>query len=535
MTIAKRLYLLIFAAMLGLVVLGGLGLYQMGRLYQAANYGNENTVPSLTVLEKATKALSQERVRVYRHVLSTDSTSKANIDARIEAARHDLEASFKEYEALISDDKDRQLLAAERALAKEYGEGINAVLELSRKNQMEPARDLLVKLAPLAEKLNDAIGEHFAYNEALGKQGAAEAIALKGSATTLSIIIIIAVMAGTLIMGVGVVRSISTPLNEVVAILDRVAQGDLTVNVPTGGNDEIGQLKASLHGTINQLRATLQDILRETETVATSSAHLSSAARQVAISSEHQSEATSSAAAAVEELTVSIDHVGSNADDAMQRANEAGQQAAASGAEVDNASNLIAQVANRVQNSAEQIQTLSDQTQRIGNVTVVIREVADQTNLLALNAAIEAARAGEQGRGFAVVADEVRKLAERTTHSVQEISGMISSIQGEATEAVNSMQTSREVVGNVVHSADRASASMQDIRSSSETVQSSIASISEALREQRSTSSELARNVESIAQMSEENSSAAASVADTANQLVAVSAKLKSSVARFRL
>ncbi len=535
MTISKRLYCIIALSILGLASMGGVGLYQLGHVFNAANYGNENSVPSLIALNKAMKAFSQERVRAYRHVLTSDTTKKLELETAIAHAQEDLENAFKAYEPLISNARDREMLVAERESVAGYTSALAQVLDYSRKNQTEQAREMLVKLAIEAEKVNSAISAHFEYNEKIGGENALEAAAARDNASRLLLTITVLGSLATLVLGISVVRGINRPIGDLIDTLNALAKGNLNIHVATEGKDEIADLRRATATTINSLRTTLRDVVGEADSVVASANQLSVAAQQMAASSEQQSRSTSSAAAAVEELTVSIDHVGNNADDASLRANESGRQAIRSGDEVQAAARQIHEVSNRVQVSAQQIHSLSGQVDRISSVTTVIREVADQTNLLALNAAIEAARAGDQGRGFAVVADEVRKLAERTTLSVQEISSMISSIQAEAEQAVHSMQTSQEVVGGVVQSAGRASESMQGIVSATETVLESITGISEALREQRAASSEMARNVESIAQMSEENSGTAALVAQTAQQLVSVSGKLKSSVSRFQL
>lgn len=537
MTIARRMLLLIGTGIVSLILLGCIGLFQINRVYEKTNYGNTNIVPSIQIISLAILEFSHIRVRLYRHVLSSDEKLQADLTQKIKEARSKLEGTLNAYEPLVADAEDQRLLKSEREALAAYSKGIEQVLEASRNGRKDEARELLIKYVSDAERLNESFIAHSKYNETLGKQGAEEGVRAKTTAVWTALSIFLATLVVLSALGLHTLKSLVGRIGHAKDLASRISNGDLSAGAGKQfrERDELGDLLEALEKMRSDLASTISEIVTQASSVAHSSGQLSVAASQVKHSSDNQSESTSSVAAALEELTVSIDHVSDSADDSRDHAKQAEENALASGEDVGRASTSISKVAERADQTAQEMLALSEKTKQIGRITTVIRDVADQTNLLALNAAIEAARAGEQGRGFAVVADEVRKLAERTSQSVSEITEMISSIQNGAITAVNSMQDNRDMVQDVVSVANRASQSMEEIRVAAATVQDSISAISIALREQRSAAADVSKNVEAIAQMSEENAAAISSVSDTARELVSISGNLKGCVSRFRL
>ena len=315
-------------------------------------------------------------------------------------------------------------------------------------------------------------------------------------------------------------------------IMRRIADGDLSTSVgdaPPGSLlNALGKMAASLRQIVGQISQNANTLVGSAERINTGAAGVAAAAQQ-------QSDATSSMAAAIEELTVSSSHISDNATDTEQYSREAVELSDQGTSRVRQATTAIQQIATTVAGASERIRALNERANQISSIASVIKDIAGQTNLLALNAAIEAARAGEQGRGFAVVADEVRKLAERTSTATAEIEQMIAGIQSDTEGAVTAMSAALPVVEQGVELSNSAAESLQAIENGAQMTLSRISEVANSTREQSSASTSIAQRVEQIARMVEETSTTMRGTAEAARNLQVIAGELKQIVGKFRI
>ncbi len=329
--------------------------------------------------------------------------------------------------------------------------------------------------------------------------------------------------------------SVRQSISQISEATNKLSEGDLTVQVNLDSHDEMSTIAHRFNAMTEKFNALIQQVISSSGQLATASEEVSSVATESASNVERQRHETDQVATAINEMTATVQEVANNASNAAGAAANADNETRGGKAVVENTSKVIAELAHEIENAAEVIKGVEQDSETIGGVLDVIKGIAEQTNLLALNAAIEAARAGEQGRGFAVVADEVRTLASRTQESASEIESMIDKLQAGSHDAVKVMEKSRERAQTGVEQANEAAQSLDAINRAVSTITEMNTQIASAAEEQSAVSEEINRNVSSISQISEQTASGSEQTTNAANELARLASDLQNLVSQFKI
>jgi methyl-accepting chemotaxis protein len=334
-----------------------------------------------------------------------------------------------------------------------------------------------------------------------------------------------------------IASSICNSLQNVISSLKNIAQdnGDLTVRLTTKYKDEIGDLVFWFNSFIEKLQGVIKDVVNTAMPLAQTANKIQTLSGHTIDSFKRQSDSVSSSRHSVDEMSNSVADITSNAADAVSSARNANNEASNGKEVVDKTVAEIRLLANVVNESSEIVNQLQEDTNKVNVVLEVIRGIAEQTNLLALNAAIEAARAGEQGRGFAVVADEVRNLASRTQESTQEINNILAQLQGAAGKAVTTMEGSKAGVEASVESANQAGESLLEIASAIEVISEMNDAIARSTEQQTEVAGIMVNNVEDIQKCADEASNASSEIAVASNELTELASKLEAIALQFKV
>ncbi|HXG30708.1 MAG TPA: methyl-accepting chemotaxis protein [Thermodesulfobacteriota bacterium] len=518
-------------------ILGAISINRLVSMREAIRTIYEDRLVPVIDLDEINYRLASIRIGALRIINESDEAKRRDLFNEANKHEEEINRLIEKYSATYLVPEEKRVLDEFRVAWKGFNESRKNTYGWALEGDLERAKtnavgDAAAKFKVVDEKIRRLIGIQDEVTKGLYEE-AKRSYAFTRNIVIMSTIVVIAIAVASVLI---LTRLIAEPLADLTTnVASRVAQGDLSVKIEVNGRDEIGELYGAMKRMVESLKRMIADIKSMSDNLASASQELSASSEQMSRGVAEQSGRASQIATSATEMSQTVIDIAKNASNIASSATETTKIAQDGRAVVGKSVEEVKAIAETVNESARLMSSLGDRSKQIGEIVNVIKDIADQTNLLALNAAIEAARAGEQGRGFAVVADEVRKLAERTAKATSEIGEMIGAIQNEVQKAISSMDVGTKRVGVGVDLAMQAGISLDTIVRSVNALQTMVQQIASATEEMSTVSDQISGDIETIASVSRETSTSSEQVAQASADLAMLATKLGGIVGQFRV
>ena len=534
LNIAPRAFLgFAFIALL-VIVLGVFAVNRMSLIRQASIDMDSTQLPSVTHLSAVTENVLRMRILSFRVLVNREPASLQEAQTRIAVLVDKARKAQASYAALPAGPEEREIYQTFSTTLDNYLQAQSQMIELSRQDKLDEMRLLInTRIKDGTDQMGEQLNKLIAINTADAKTAATKAGEHYDSAVTGIIIVAVIAALATVLLAWLLTRSIVAPLNRAVLAAQTIADGNLSKTIEVDGKDEATQLLQALATMQTNLRKTIEQIAGSATQLGAAAEELSAVTEEASRGLQQQNNEIEQAATAVNEMTAAVEEVARNAVSTSEASNQSTHAAREGRDQVVKTVDAIQTMTHDVQSTAQMIEGLAAQGRDIGKVLDVIRAIAEQTNLLALNAAIEAARAGEAGRGFAVVADEVRNLAQRTAESIIEINQIIQNVQTGAVDAAQAIESGQARSDESVEQVTQAGAMLERITHAVEAIRDMNRQIATAAEEQTSVAEDISRNLTEITSIASTNLNSVQRTESASQNLHGLSGQLNEVTARL--